>query len=161
MIIRAVADKDHDGVHAILASDQVIQGSMRVPFAPLWQTKERLTSRRGVHQVVAETEGMVIGFCELITYPDEPRHRHVAELNLLATHPDWCNRGVGRTLALKMIDLAESWMNISRISLVVFVDNDHAIKLYTSLGFSIEGTMRGYAYRAGSCIDAHVMARVR
>jgi hypothetical protein len=47
LVIRHVKEQDHEAVHEILTSPHVLSGSMRVPFAPLQQTRERLTPRAG------------------------------------------------------------------------------------------------------------------
>jgi putative acetyltransferase len=97
---------------------------------------------------------------ELVTWPDEPRHRHVGEVNLVAVHPDWTGRGTGRALMEAAIELADDWLNLRRLSLVVFVDNIVALQMYRRLGFVIEGTMIDYGFKRGQYIDAHVMARL-
>jgi putative acetyltransferase len=58
-----------------------------------------------------------------------------------------------------VIELADDWLDLQRLGLIVFVDNTHAIELYQRLGFEIEGTMRDYVYKRGQFIDAHVMGR--
>jgi putative acetyltransferase len=161
VVIRPVAEPDHEAIHEILISPHVVEGSMRVPYAPFQQTRERLTPTRGTYQLVAEAEGQVVGFGELITYPDEPRHRHVGEINMVATHADWTQKGVGRALLEAMIELADNWLNLARLSLIVFTDNTHAIRLYERLGFAIEGTMLRMGFGAGAWMDAHLMGRLR
>jgi putative acetyltransferase len=160
LVIRHVNERDHEAVHEILTSPQVVSGSMRVPFAPPQQTRERLTPARGIYQLVAEADGRVVGFGELITYPDEPRHRHAGEINMVATHPDWTRKGVGRALLEALIDLADNWLNLARLGLFVFTDNTHAIKLYERLGFVIEGTMPRVGFGAGAWMDAYMMGRL-
>ena len=160
-VIRAVAERDHEAIHQILTSPHVIAGTMRVPFAGLRQTKERLSPRLGTYQVVAEVAGDVVGFGELVTEPEHPRHGHVGDLNMVATRADSVRQGVGRMLAEALIDLAENWLNLHRLSLIVFSDNEHAIRLYQSLGFEIEGTMRRFGYGNGAWMDAIMMARLR
>lgn len=59
LVIRHVAEEDVAAVHEILTSPHVVGGSMRVPLAPLRQTRERLAPARGVYQLVAEAEGPV------------------------------------------------------------------------------------------------------
>lgn len=160
-VVRSMTEYDHAAIHEILTSDSVVEGTMRVPHAGLHTTIERLTPRPGTHHLVADVDGRAVGFGELITFPGEPRHRHVGEVNLIATHPEWGRRGVGRALLNAVIALADDWLNIERLGLVVFVDNAHAIELYRRLGFEIEGTMRAYGFKRGQFVDAHVMARLR
>jgi len=59
------------------------------------------------------------------------------------------------------LDLADNWLNLSRLDLRVYVDNAPAIALYERFGFEIEGTHKSFAYRDGEYVDAHVMARLR
>ena len=59
------------------------------------------------------------------------------------------------------LDLADNWLNLTRLDLCVYVDNSPAIVLYKKFGFDIEGTHRRFAYRNGEYVDAHVMARLR
>jgi putative acetyltransferase len=58
------------------------------------------------------------------------------------------------------IELADHWLNLRRLSLVVFVDNSIACEMYRRLGFVVEGTMVGYGFRKGKYLDAHLMARL-
>ncbi len=40
------------------------------------------------------------------------------------------------------LDLADNWLNLSRVGLTVYVDNSAAVTLYKRFGFEIEGTHR-------------------
>lgn len=60
-----------------------------------------------------------------------------------------------------VIDLADRWLNLSRLELSVYVDNAPAIALYEKCGFKREGRFERYAFREGSYADAIAMARVR
>lgn len=159
--IRALAEQDHHAIHEILSSPTVIEGTMRLPHAAESATAERLAPRSGTIHLVAAIDRYAVGVLELVTWPDEPRHRHVGEINLVAVHPDWAGRGVGRALMEAAIELADDWLNLRRLSLVVFVDNVVALEMYRRLGFVVEGTMFEYGFKRGKYIDAHVMARPR
>jgi L-phenylalanine/L-methionine N-acetyltransferase len=60
-----------------------------------------------------------------------------------------------------VIDLADNWLNLSRLELSVYPDNEPAIKLYKKFGFQVEGTQIGSAFRDGQFLDTLMMARVR
>jgi putative acetyltransferase len=160
-VVRALTDGDHAAIHEILTSGSVIDGTLRVPHAALHETGDRLGPRPGIHHLVAEIDGRAVGFAELITFPDQPRHRHVGEINLVAVHPSWSGQGVGRALMRSVLELADDWLNIVRLGLIAFVDNTHAIGWYERLGFAIEGTMPAYGFTRGQYVDAHVMGRIR
>ena len=79
----------------------------------------------------------------------------------MSVRDDWQGRGVGTELLKAAIDLAERWLNLTRLELFVFTDNKPAIRLYERFGFAVEGTLRQYAYRDGRFVDALAMARLR
>jgi putative acetyltransferase len=160
LVIRHVGERDLEAVHEILTSPHVVAGSLRVPMAPLQLTRERLTPTRGIYQLVAEAEGRVVGFGELIT-SDDPRERHVGDVNMVATHADWTGKGVGRALVEAIVELADNWLDLSRLGLFVFTDNAAAIRLYERAGFAVEGTMPRRGFGAGGWMDAHMMGRLR
>jgi putative acetyltransferase len=60
-----------------------------------------------------------------------------------------------------VLDLADNWLDLTRIELSVYTDNAAGIVLYEKFGFEIEGTHRRYAFRNGEYVDAYSMARVR
>ena len=160
-LVRALTDQDHQAIHEILTSQTVIEGTIRVPHGALHETVARLGPRAGTYHLVADLGGQVVGLLELSTSPTEPRHRHVGEVNLVAVHPNWTGRGAGRALLEAALDLADNWLNLRRLSLVVFADNPVALELYRRLGFVVEGTMAEYGFKRGRYIDAHLMARLR
>lgn len=60
-----------------------------------------------------------------------------------------------------MVDLADNWLNLARLTMIVFTGNTHAVKLYEAAGFAIEGTMPRTGFGDGGWMDAHVMGRLR
>jgi putative acetyltransferase len=57
--------------------------------------------------------------------------------------------------------MADRWLNLTRLELEVYTDNEPAIALYKRLGFVIEGTHRKHAYRDGQFADSYSMARLK
>ena len=78
----------------------------------------------------------------------------------MAVHDDWQGKGVGTALMEAALDLADNWLNLTRIELEVYIDNTAGIALYKKFGFEIEGTYRRFAFRGGEYVDAYSMARV-
>jgi putative acetyltransferase len=74
---------------------------------------------------------------------------------------DMNRQGVGTALLGALLDAADNWLDIRRIELTVFVDNDRAIRLYERHGFEREGIFRAFAFRDGAYVDAIAMARLR
>lgn len=159
--IRHAERRDAAAVHDILTSDHVVRGSMRLPYEPAELTERRMEPSSDVIRLVAVSQKGVVGFAELITHPDNPRHRHASEINMIVVAKDAQNKGVGRQLMEAIIDLADNWLQLIRLDLTVWTDNQHAIKLYEKFGFSIEGTMPKYAFGENGFIDAYKMGRIR
>jgi putative acetyltransferase len=59
------------------------------------------------------------------------------------------------------LDLANKWLNLTRLELEVYVDNAPAVRLYEKWGFTIEGTLIDSAFRKGQYVDVYLMARLR
>ena len=79
----------------------------------------------------------------------------------MAVRDDWQGRGAGSALLQAAVDFADKWLNLSRLELDVYTDNQPAIALYKKFGFVIEGTHHRFAYRDGGYVDAYMMARLR
>jgi putative acetyltransferase len=79
----------------------------------------------------------------------------------MSVHDDFQGQGIGTELMTAMVDLAENWLNIRRIELQVYTDNEPGIALYKKFGFEIEGTHRNHAFREGEYVDSYTMARLR
>jgi L-phenylalanine/L-methionine N-acetyltransferase len=96
----------------------------------------------------------------LHTLPNNPRRRHVGQIGM-AVRDDWQGKGVGTALMQAGVDLADKWLNLFRLELEVYTDNEAAIRLYKKFGFTIEGTLVRFAYRDGQYVDTYAMARLR
>ena len=159
--IRHVREGDAEAIHAILEAPHVVRGTMRLPFLSIEAARERIGAKEGIIKLVAVDGTEVAGYCELVTEPNQPRHRHAGEINMIATHPSFRGRQVGEKLMAAMVDLADNWLQLTRLGLIVWKDNTGAIALYERFGFSVEGTMPNYVFLDGKYVDAQMMGRVR
>jgi len=87
------------------------------------------------------------------------RRRHVGEIGM-AVRNDWQGRGVGTALMEAVLDLADNWLDLTRVELSVYTDNGAAVALYEKFSFEFEGTHRRYALRNDEYVDAYSMARI-
>jgi ribosomal-protein-alanine N-acetyltransferase len=69
-----------------------------------------------------------------------------AQINIIAVHPDWRQRRLGKLLLLLLLQQARQ-QGVSLTTLEVRQSNQVAQQLYTSLGFETVGRRRNY-YRA-------------
>lgn len=132
-----------------------------MPFGSAEVWRKRLAEPpEGVFSLLACVEDEVVGQLSLHTFPNHPRRRHVGQIGM-AVRDDWQGRGAGTALMQAAVDFADKWLNLSRLELEVYTDNEAAIRLYENFGFSVEGTLVRFAYREGQYVDAYYMARLR
>jgi putative acetyltransferase len=159
--IRHIEPSDFEALHKIFSGPKAVWGVLQIPFPSAEMWRKRLAEPpEGLYSLVACVDGEVVGQCGLQTFPNRPRRRHVGQLGM-AVRDDWQGKGVGTALMQAAIDLAEKWLNLSRLELDVYTDNEPAIKLYRKFGFTIEGTAIHYAFRDGQFVDVYLMARLR
>jgi putative acetyltransferase len=94
------------------------------------------------------------------TFPLRPRRRHVGQIGM-AVRDDWQGKGVGTALLEAALDVADNWLNLRRLELEVYVDNEPAVRLYKKFGFVVEGTSVQFGYRDGHYVDVYLMARLK
>jgi putative acetyltransferase len=158
--IRRVEPGDYKAVCAVHAQPNALAGTLQLPFPSEEAWKERL-AKFGERDfgLVARIEGEIVGMLSLQVSP-RLRRAHVGDLGM-AVHDKWAGKGIGSALMKAAIELADNWLNLTRLELTVYTDNQPALRLYKKLGFEIEGTHRKYAFRDGGYVDAYTMARIR
>src|SRR5512139_2009064 len=155
--VRRVEPGDYEAVHKIFCGPRVIWGTSQMPHPSAEMWRKRLAEPPdGLYSLVACVDGEVVGQLGLHTSPDRPRRRHAGQIGM-AVRDDWQGKGVGTALMQAAIDLADKWVNLSRLELEVYTDNEPAIKLYQKFGFTIEGTSINYAFRDGQFVDVYLM----
>ena len=158
--IRHSKETDIDSIQKIYEGPKAYSGTLQLPFPSVEKWKKRLSDLpQGLHSLVAEVDGAIVGQIGLETMQN-PRRKHVATIGM-AVKDAYQNQGVGTKLLSSAIDLAENWLNISRVELTVYVDNDGAIALYKKQGFKIEGELIAYAFRNGQYVNVYQMAKIR
>jgi putative acetyltransferase len=161
VIVRHAEPDDYQALHRIFSGPRAIAGTLQMPFPRAGMWRERLSEPpEGLYSLVACVEGEVVGSLSLHTSPTRWRMRHVGSIGM-AVRDDWQGKGVGTALMEAALDLADNWLNLTRIELRVYTDNSVAVALYKKFGFEIEGTHRRLAFRNGEYVDAYSMARIR
>ena len=113
--------------------------------------------RVGRPQFVALADGQVVGWCDVSRKEYETlRHSGVLGMGVARSHR---GRGIGRDLLAATLEAA-THCEISRVELVVRVDNAAAIALYRRFGFAEEGRNRRALRVQGRYCDTLQMARL-
>ena len=87
--------------------------------------------------LIAELNGKLAGMLFFMAY-SKRKTSHIGEFGV-SVHPDFQRIGIGRQLVEELLTWARHNHQIEKVFLNVFATNQGAIKLYTDLGFKIEG----------------------
>jgi putative acetyltransferase len=166
--IRHAEPSDYEAVAASMATPNAVAGTLQLPIPSIELRRERMAhpDPNGAYLVAEVRDPDVCnGAFELVgslgLHPVGPslRRRHAMALGM-AVRDDWQGRGIGSALMAAALDRADNWMQVLRIELTVYADNEAARALYLRFGFEVEGTHRAYALRNGVYVDAYAMARL-
>ena len=161
LTIRRAEAEDGAGVAEMFKSLKVYPGTLQVPYPSREYWRRRITENpESSHYLLAFIDERVIGLVSVDTFPNRPRRKHAGSI-AICVHEEWQGKGVGAILMRAIIDLADNWLNLTRLELEVFADNDAAIHLYERFGFELEGTMREHAFRDGQYVASKIMARLK
>lgn len=159
VIIRGQEADDWEDVAEIFEGERVIFGTAQLPYQSRDAIRDRIENPRpNLRVLVAVVDGRVVG--TLGVQLGRGRQAHMAHLGMMV-HDSYQGQGVGSALMEAAISLCERWLAISRLELLVYIDNEPALALYRKFGFEVEGTLRDYAFRDGRYVDAYLMARLR
>jgi len=159
--IRRAEPDDSQAIHEIFSCPKAFAGTLQLPYPSRELWRHRLAEPTDDnYNLVAVVGDRVVGMLGVHTFPNRPRRRHVGAIGM-AVHDEWQNRGIGAALMRAGLDLADKWLNLTRLELEVYTDNAPAIRLYERFGFEREGTLRQHAFRDGRYVDAYMMSRLR
>jgi L-phenylalanine/L-methionine N-acetyltransferase len=159
--IRRAEPDDYSAIYEMFSSPKVFAGTLQLPYPSREQWRQRLAEPGdGTYNLVAVVGDRVVGTLSVHTFPNRPRRRHVGAIGI-SVQDEWQGKGIGTALMRAGLELADKWLNLTRLELEVYTDNEPAIRLYERFGFEREGTLRQHAFRDGHYVDSYMMARLR
>ncbi|GAA0180966.1 GNAT family N-acetyltransferase [Clostridium sediminicola] len=106
--------------------------------------------------LVAEDKGNIIGFLSAERgFANRIKHSAYIVIGLLKDYR-------GRNIGVKFFEEMEKWAlecNITRLELTVMTHNEGAIRLYSKMGFKIEGTKEKSLIVNGKYVDEYYMGK--
>ncbi|RUM08262.1 GNAT family N-acetyltransferase [Rhizobium chutanense] len=158
VVVRAVRLSDAEEITDLINLPGYRAGTLRPPYQRIEEVRKHMENPSpGALNLVVTLNDKIVGNCGLNRLTG--RRQHVATIGM-GVHDDFTGRGFGRILLGAMVD-ADDWLDVKRLELTVYTDNEAAIRLYEKFGFEKEGLLRSFGYRAGEYVDAYSMARLR
>ncbi|TAA43724.1 GNAT family N-acetyltransferase [Corallincola spongiicola] len=155
--IRAYAPTDLPALAKMLSSPAVFPNTTRQPYNSVEMIAPLFADLSHTHLVAYSGEDLV-STGSLLTNQN-PRRKHSAELAITVA-PEWQGKGIGSQMLALLLAQADNWLNLLRIELVVFADNQAGIALYKKYGFEVEGLRKADAFKNGEYCDSYMMARL-
>lgn len=162
-IIYRTEQKHADGIQKLYTEPSVYSQTLHLPSQSTDNWKKRLSNiPEHMHSFVAiiqnHEQEKVVGNIAL-SVETNPRRKHTGHF-VIAVSEEFQGQGIGKALLNTILDLADDWLNLKRVELMVYTDNQKAIHLYQKFGFHIEGEHQAFAFRHGEFVNAYTMARI-
>jgi len=121
----------------------------------------------GTRQVFGIYTKMVSGtdgpgcFAGSIGYSSLDRKNQTVEYGNLLIREAFRGKGLAKEASKVLLDYLFTEVNVHRVYLEVFADNDNAVVLYEKLGFKREGVLRQAVFSRGEFRDVLIMGLLR
>jgi L-amino acid N-acyltransferase YncA len=161
IILRRCEARDVGAVCAIYRH-HVLHGLASFEIEP--PTEEEMARRRdgivagGYPYLVAERDGVVLGYAYASAYRLRPAYRHTAENSVYIRH-DHIGHGIGRVLLAALIPACEERGLRQLIAVIGDSANSASVRLHRAAGFVEIGTFRAVGHKFGRWVDTVLMQR--
>jgi L-amino acid N-acyltransferase YncA len=161
LTIRDSRDGDVPAIHAIYA--HYVLGGLAT-FEEIPPTIDELKLRRslllasGLPHLVADLDGIVVGYCYAGPYRVRPAYRFTVE-NSVYIADGFGGRGTGTALLTELIGRCEAGPWRQMVAVIGDSGNAASIALHRRLGFRLIGTLDAVGFKLGRWVDTVFMQR--
>ncbi|MGE5595717.1 MAG: GNAT family N-acetyltransferase [Hyphomicrobiales bacterium] len=157
--LRAFEPEDAEHLQRWFTDSEVLYNLTRTYPKPVAAWRDELArapaaSYAGVHLMVETHEGRPIGDVALTPWRPESR---CARLGIAIGEPAYRGSGYGTDTMRTICRFGFEMMNLHRIELEVFADNERARHVYEKVGFRTEGVRHEAFFRFGTWTDIVMM----
>lgn len=160
IIIRHSESEDIIGIKSIFGGRSTYSNTLQLPYSSLEIWKSRFENPQdGYYSLVAELDNEIVGHIGL-KIDQNPARKHVGSCGI-AVKDSHHHQGIGSKMLAAVIDLSDNWLNLKRLEISTYTDNETALRLYRKFGFQVEGESPYFAFRNGEYVSAYHMARIK
>ena len=153
-----ISERHIESFHAVLDEVARERRYLAMLEAPSLEDVRSFTKRMmgaGLPRLVALVGDQVVGWCDLdVKLRETLKHTAILGMGIARSYR---GRGIGLRLMEATLQAAKE-KGLTRIELMVRVDNERAKKLYDKVGFVVEGLCRRYMLVDGQYYDGYLMA---
>ena len=159
LIIRSIHPDDIPNLHALLSHSQINENSLHFAIAEYSDTQAIFQqSKPGHHRLIGVRNDQIVA-CGLLKHIQRARLQHTAALEIYV-HPTQWGQGIATQMMEKLLDMADNWLNLWRLTLEIFAHNEAAQHLAEKFGFEQEGIQRKSVFGNGRFQDTILYARL-
>jgi L-amino acid N-acyltransferase YncA len=161
LVVRESLDSDVPAIHGIYSP--YVRNSFAT-FEELPPTVDELRNRRDTMRalqmphLVAELDGVVVGYCYAGPYRLRPAYRFTVE-NSVYLADGFGTRGIGTALMTALIGRCEAGPWRQMVAVIGDSANAASIALHRRLGFRHVGTLEAVGFKLGRWVDTVFMQR--
>lgn len=164
IIVRPINENDIKDLNEIRVNKEILNCLLSLSCESLEETKEyfmdNTKSKYGFCAVVTEnSQTKTVGYVRL-KLDSDIRKRHKAQLSI-AVNKGYQKCGIAKKLLESILEIADQWLMLEKVELIVLTENTHAVKLYQDFGFNIEGTLIKDTVVEGTYKDVYHMSRFK
>jgi phosphinothricin acetyltransferase len=151
--LRAVAE-----IYAHYVSQTVITFDQVSPTVAEWQQRLDGLADRGLPFLVADVNGVVVGYAYAGPWRPKPAYRYTVEDSIYLA-PDQTGRGLGGTLLGALLPRCAQAGMRQMIAVIADTGNGASAALHQRFGFAHAGRLTGVGHKHGHSIDTLLMQR--
>lgn len=152
---RGVRQNDVADLARLMQDETIVYGTTAIPFISEFEVSGMLEDYKNSHWIIAEADNKVVGYIRLAW--GHGRWRSIGDI-LIGVDPSYTGHGVGCYLVETSVKIGFNYLNLQKVELQVYADNEVGVGLYKKIGFQIEGTKRRNAMRNGKHVDGIMMS---
>jgi L-amino acid N-acyltransferase YncA len=136
-----------------------------VDQAPLYESpqvddikrRRKNMSRHRLPHIVAEVDGVVVGYAYAVPFRKRPAYRYVVKHSIYVD-PNYLHRGIGRELLKELLDACAA-AGFRQIIGYIDASNDASRRLHERFGFKEAGYLKSIGFKNGSWVDSIIVQR--